>query len=454
MRISLCMIACDELRMLPDCLKSAGGVVDEVVIVDTGSRDGTPELARSLGAMVYSHRWRNDFADARNASLDRATGDWILVLDCDERLEAETVARIRAAAAEGKHEGYLVQMVNQREDGSAGERWLALRLFRNRGDRRYRGRVHEQLRFEGSVGVCGAVVRHLGYQAGEIAARNKATRNQRLLEAALSDPTETPEDLSRYLLHWAFAVTGAERAQRMERWVRYADAHPRLQQRPVHPWIPVGLAHYAWQLSDAGQHAEAQARAWRLLQSYGESPLLRLVLGRAAASARDYGLAREHLAKAEACEAAGPFSYFPLDYEKIRRRARRVLAEVYEREGKLAEAERIYLQLVEADGDDLHAALRLACVRAQTGAYREALQTLESSGLAGQGLPEIDCLGLAMALIAPAPEKVDAWLARVVAWSERSPLASTVLLRAGRRPGAGFHLSDFPELQEGIRLRA
>src|SRR5262249_30962404 len=85
-RVSLCMIVRDEEANLPRCLRSAADLVDEMVVVDTGSADGTREFARRLGARVVDFAWVDSFAAARNASLDHATGEWIFWLDADEYL--------------------------------------------------------------------------------------------------------------------------------------------------------------------------------------------------------------------------------------------------------------------------------------------------------------------------------------------------------------------------------
>lgn len=82
--LSLCMIMKNEERWIAQCLKSVQGLVDEIVIVDTGSTDRSIEIAKSFGAKVYEHAWEDDFSKSRNRSLDYATGEWILVLDADE----------------------------------------------------------------------------------------------------------------------------------------------------------------------------------------------------------------------------------------------------------------------------------------------------------------------------------------------------------------------------------
>ncbi len=84
--VSLCMIVRDEERYLADALESVRGVVDEICIVDTGSKDRTLEIAQGAGARTEEIAWPGDFSKARNVALAMASRRWILVLDADERL--------------------------------------------------------------------------------------------------------------------------------------------------------------------------------------------------------------------------------------------------------------------------------------------------------------------------------------------------------------------------------
>ncbi len=93
--LSLVMIVKDEEEMLPGCLAAVADAVDEMVVVDTGSTDRTVEIAESYGAKVVHFPWNGSFADARNVSLDHATGDWVLYLDADEHLVAEDAPLLR-----------------------------------------------------------------------------------------------------------------------------------------------------------------------------------------------------------------------------------------------------------------------------------------------------------------------------------------------------------------------
>jgi len=94
-KLSLCMIVKDEESVIEDCLKSVKGVVDQIVVVDTGSRDSTIEICKRYGAEVYYYRWRDDFSAARNESIKYARGDWILWMDADERLDPGSVEKLK-----------------------------------------------------------------------------------------------------------------------------------------------------------------------------------------------------------------------------------------------------------------------------------------------------------------------------------------------------------------------
>src|SRR5262249_6517995 len=87
--ISLCMIVRDEEPRIEECLRSAAPYVGEMVVVDTGSKDRTREIAAACGARVYEMEWTDSFAAARNASLDLARGQWIYWQDADDVLSPD-----------------------------------------------------------------------------------------------------------------------------------------------------------------------------------------------------------------------------------------------------------------------------------------------------------------------------------------------------------------------------
>ena len=89
--LSLCMIVKDEEAALARCLDSVKEYVDEIVIVDTGSKDSTKQIAKKYTEKIYDFKWSSDFSAARNFSLSKAYGSWILVLDADEAMDRKSV---------------------------------------------------------------------------------------------------------------------------------------------------------------------------------------------------------------------------------------------------------------------------------------------------------------------------------------------------------------------------
>ncbi|MCL1892757.1 MAG: glycosyltransferase [Holophagaceae bacterium] len=104
--ISLAMIVKNEEATLAHCLESVKSLVDEMVIVDTGSTDMTMEIAREYSAKIYNFEWCDDFSVARNESLKHCTGDWILIMDADEAIDALDYEKIRNACQNPTADAY------------------------------------------------------------------------------------------------------------------------------------------------------------------------------------------------------------------------------------------------------------------------------------------------------------------------------------------------------------
>lgn len=188
--ISLAMIVRDEAARLPGCLQSVADAVDEIVVVDTGSSDGTERVARAHGARVWRWEWRDDFAAARNEALRHALGEWVLVLDADERLAAGHGAALRAAARDGVDgvDCRLVSALPPDQPSAVISAWYC-RLFRRRAGVRFEGRVHEQIApsiraHGGTIVRSDIVIEHLGY--AELCPA-KLARNLSLLRRQLAD---------------------------------------------------------------------------------------------------------------------------------------------------------------------------------------------------------------------------------------------------------------------------
>jgi glycosyltransferase involved in cell wall biosynthesis len=142
--LSLCMVVKNEERNLPGCLDSVRDLTSEFIIVDTGSTDRTPSIAAQYGAAVIPFDFTTvDFAAARNRAIERARGQWILVLDADEVLERDSAPKIEKLIALGEDAGYFLERHNHASDSQSPFTDYVVRLFPNRADYRYRGRVHE-----------------------------------------------------------------------------------------------------------------------------------------------------------------------------------------------------------------------------------------------------------------------------------------------------------------------
>ncbi len=142
--VSLCMIARDEEASIGRAIKSTLALVDEIIVVDTGSRDNTRIIAEGYGARVLDHRWQDDFAAARNLALAEATCDWILVLDTDEQLQSLRPVEFQRLLHERHVIGYRVH-TSTPGGHLVTQAVPSVRLFRNHPSVRYWYPVHEQI---------------------------------------------------------------------------------------------------------------------------------------------------------------------------------------------------------------------------------------------------------------------------------------------------------------------
>ena len=198
-RLSVCLIVKNEEKFLAPCLKSVRGLASQIVVVDTGSTDRTVEIAREHGAEVHSFAWCDDFSAARNAALEQANGDWVLMLDADEELPSAEHARLQADMKHADVIALRLPLVNRGQE-SQGRHWVP-RLFRNAPGAYFQNRVHEQVM--PSLIQCGRVwglrtamgtaeLLHHGYSAEVVKDRNKAERNLKLLRQAVQECPADP----------------------------------------------------------------------------------------------------------------------------------------------------------------------------------------------------------------------------------------------------------------------
>jgi tetratricopeptide (TPR) repeat protein len=222
LQVALSMIVRNEAKTLRGCLESVREAVHEIVIADTGSTDGTPEIAREFGARVFEIPWQNDFAAARNRALEDIRSEWILSLDADERLDASGVSDIPrlisapSAAYLVPIRNYLLSLDQRIWDRPAQPNDFRLpearqypafvdhenvRLFRRSADIYFVGRVHESVgpRVQAlglALGRASFLIHHLGMTADQ---QTRANKNIFYRELGKQKVTEQPDDAQAHL---------------------------------------------------------------------------------------------------------------------------------------------------------------------------------------------------------------------------------------------------------------
>jgi glycosyltransferase involved in cell wall biosynthesis len=216
--LTVSMIVRDAQAFLAACLESVQALKPEILIADTGSTDGTMDIAREFGARLIQIPWQNDFAEARNRALAEATGEWILSLDADEQLDATTAAHIPALLENKAVAGFQVTIrnyvnsVNERiwdEAPKPNDSLLSsaaaypafvehenIRLFRRSPEIRFVGRVHESVgprirEVRGALGRANFFIHHFGFA---IDAAAKARKNDVYREMGRQKLREFPKD--------------------------------------------------------------------------------------------------------------------------------------------------------------------------------------------------------------------------------------------------------------------
>jgi tetratricopeptide (TPR) repeat protein len=272
-KISLCTIVRDEEALLPRCLASVREVVDEIIVVDTGSTDRTIEIAQQFGAVVYPYPWQDDFAAARNESLRHAQSDWILVLDADETLLPDCVTDLRAAIASP----HCIAVTLLREEVGAQQNpyTLLCRLFRRHPQIQFQRPYHETI--DDSITALQSAEPHWTISA--------------LPMPAIAHDGYTPDAIAQH-----------QKSDRAERIMgRYLEAHP----QDAYICSKLG-ALYVTQ----GRHAEGYALLTRGLATQPESSAVRYELhyhlGMLHTAMAQVKLAQQHYEQALETELSEP----------------------------------------------------------------------------------------------------------------------------------------------------
>lgn len=447
-RLSVCLIVRNEERFLPQCLKSIEGLAKQVIVVDTGSSDRTLEIAKSLGAEVYSFPWCDDFAAARNEALRYATGDWILVLDADEELPSSSHEPLRKLM---RAEGVIAWRLPLADVGKEKEGFHHVpRLFRNVPGACFAGRIHEHAfgslhavmqswGMETRIG--NAALKHHGYSDQVVKDRSKVQRNLKLLSLALD---EQPNDVSLRMSYGLDLIRSGQLEAGLD---EYATAFKLMAAQPVAA-TPAELRERL--LTLMASHLIVAQRFQTVVdlaatpsaQAAGPTASLHMLFGVANYMQKRFADAVKHFK--QCISKRGETCLSPVLTDVQTGGPRHMLALCYVQLSKPEEAEREYRACIKEDPKLVRAGMDFARFLEQTGRWVPALEELHR--IIGVAPGEITAWRQGAELALKKPEFVDFavdWTAEAVKHFPRDPSlgiarAEALLLKGETAEAAGY----------------
>lgn len=253
MGITACIIVKNEAGYIERCLRSLSGFVDEVVVIDTGSEDETLTIARQFTDRIYQKDWTDNFSEARNFAIGQANEEWILILDADEELVMFDAVSFRDQLNSNHIDAYVVRIENlygSIKHITDQSRFSSVRIFRNKPEYRYRGRIHEQIVYSlqdhsaAMESMNSMLILHYGYLDEIKQEKNKFRRNTELLYIELEQDKENPFHLFNMGQEY-FSKQDYEQAiryfdQSRKTASKSAPYYPRLMRNGVYGRIEIG----------------------------------------------------------------------------------------------------------------------------------------------------------------------------------------------------------------------
>jgi tetratricopeptide (TPR) repeat protein len=395
-KLSLCMIVKNEEKELPLCVNSVKPVLDEIIIVDTGSSDNTKDVARQLGARVFDFPWVDDFSAARNHSILRATGDYILWLDADDRVDGGEVEKIRLLKQSfpwKKNQAYYLT-VNSQSAVDGETHFNQLRIFPNVAGAEFEGRVHEQVFYRlKKLGVesvqTDIVVRHTGYR-DEATIRQKSERNLKIIQDELEGDPQNP------VLHYNAARTlgGIGRQSEAIEHMEKILGNERIREKEKKFFLEAAILTGKYYI-DLGHYDRAEAIFQDLARQFPENGLVHFGLGETLYKLKDYGGAIG--AMEQSLRFPVEVNLFPINVGKLKYCQLHILGECYRETGQEELAREMLSRSLNLHRDDYNSLQTLGFLALKRGEFIQAADYFERA-IKGGGDPSSNYANLGLAL--------------------------------------------------------
>lgn len=266
--ISICMIVKNEEKYIEKCLQGLKPLGYEIILVDTGSTDGTKEIAAKYTGKIYDFEWVDDFSAARNFSIEKAENDYILVIDSDEiTIDFDKKKLEKLVQENPKGIGRIIRINEFTRNGNVFRGYERVSRLFNRKFYQYEGIIHEQIvpkQGKSSFYDIPLTAEHYGYEGNLEVRKNKTERNIALLEKQLLQEKQEEPDKVPYTLYQLgksyYMQEDYQQANEYFAEALYYDLNPKLE------YVQDMVESYGNSLLEAKDYETA----WGLLGVYNE----------------------------------------------------------------------------------------------------------------------------------------------------------------------------------------
>lgn len=399
--LSLCMIVRDEAKNLGFCIEPILPLLNEVIIVDTGSKDLTKDVAKKLGAKVIDFPWIDDFSAARNESIRHATCDYIIWLDADDRIDSQNIEKLKKLKIrfpQRKDQAYYFIIDSEGVDGNT--QFLQLRIFPNIKGVKFEGKIHEQVYFSLSqLGIkfikTDIILNHIGYSDKDTAFK-KAERNLKII---LDELELDPKNLNLHY-HAGRTLAGINRQLEAIDHMKMVFEDKTIKGKDKQFYLTAGILLGKY-YGEINLYENAISIFEDLKKDFKGISLIHILLGITYYSAGYYERAKKELEKSLSMDL--DVALFPLNIKQIKFYQYYVLGNCYLKEGDESLAKEMFLKSLNLHKDYYKSLQILALLSLKAQRYEEAIEFYKKLIETGKDIDQSYAnLGLAL-------KKIGAW---------------------------------------------